>query len=158
MEAVWALGATPRGGRLQAPLLGGPASEQGAFSLCSLRRRHQGGGASPRSSGRARVCTASLPHVPPPLGIFQSASSCRAPLCQCLCCLQTSGNHGCPPLCDAKQLSCPQLPRALSPAGPGSQKTPAGLVIRTGHLQRDFTRRVLAGTDGALCWGDLRRI
>ena len=44
-----------------------PASEQGALSLCSLRRRRQGGGAILRSSGRARVCTASLPHVPPAL-------------------------------------------------------------------------------------------
>lgn len=147
MEAVRGLGATPRGGRLRNQLqsrapsppapCGEDASEEGA---------------------ERRPCEGTPPCPSPALGISPSASSCRAPLSQRLCCLQRSGNHGCPPLCDAKQLSCPQLPQALPPAGPGSQKTPAGLVIRTGHLQRDFTRRVLAGTDGALCWGDLRRI
>lgn len=70
--------------------------------------------------------------------------------------LQPSGDHGRSPLlCNAKQFNSVSAP--LSPATSWPWLTEEH-ITKVGHLQREFIRKVLAGTDGTLQWGNLRRI
>ena len=122
--SVRVLGTLPRGGRLQGPLLRLNQLQSRAPSPSAPCGEDASEAGASRPTRPLRHLSNWLPDAEPPLPGLR--------------CLQTRGNQGLPPLCIAKPFSCPQLPRALPPAGPGAQETPAGPFIRTRHLQRGF--------------------